>query len=902
MAATEIINHCNYHIIILLAAINVISLAPATQVCLLMLESCNLQFTSNSTTCCYQWPKDTDKLAKSFTELHIHPGVYKLKENLIIKNIKNFTLIGSHTTFNCEEKKRFSLTITNSSYIYLTNVHFINCGESLNKSLGELNHPPLSSTTNTVVYLHTSHSVKITNAVFQDSYSHGIVGLDIVGHSLLQNVTIYQTTINVCCSKKQILTGGIIWLNTKLATQIPMDLIISHCHIQNISDEGIAPLNDYISSAISLYLHQQQCIINMTHVTIANVRIMHAPLVFISTSPLDTTTVVSFSNSNFYNNNVSYVLIMKNSDNSSVPLLMASNTFSGNTVERKVLPLANVIPVFQGYTLFTNNNANFVLSFNKYIVIEEKTRILFTENKPNKVQQTFNQFVIEKWDQASNDCPFQFENLSAHITFCKNTGYYRLVYVQSFLNNCTMRMKDLHKYLPTETLYKYSLHQCQRNNTTQVIRFGREHDICHCNLSNENLHFSPEPIFPGQNVKVNLHHLKSISKMLMYTDTESNLFSDIAPRCELSNPKCDIIHQQCTTLSYTLMSNATSVGQCLILLRTPEYITFVLNISMKNCQLGFSIDPNGICNCHPTLQDVLRGIICNISNQIFKLPPNYWVSSIDNNHDIIYTTHCKFVYCLKSPGFITLDSPDDQCLPTRSGMGCGKCKRGFSKIFGSAKCKRCSNYGIFMIVPFAIAGLVLVLLLFMLDLTVTNGDIYGFVLFVNVVSVNSCKELLTQYVIVALSNLDLGIEVCFYDGMTDYDTIWLQFAFPVYILTLVGGLVVASRYSARIERLTRRKVIPVIATLILLSYNKIMIVTFKGLFSYTTFYYLKSGKSITYWAIDTSIVLFRAKHLLLFIFCAMVFLFVIIPINAMLLFTKRFYHFKFVTQYFKPLI
>ena len=159
-----------------------------------------------------------------------------------------------------------------------------------------------------------------------------------------------------------------------------------------------------------------------------------------------------------------------------------------------------------------------------------------------------------------------------------------------------------------------------------------------------------------------------------------------------------------------------------------------------------------------------------------------------------------------------------------------------------------------------------------------------------------------QYALISLCNLDLGIELCFYDGMTDYDALWLQFVFPVYILTLVSALAIASRYSAKIERLTRKKVIPVIATLILLSYNKIMIVTFKGLFSYTTFHFLNSQKTTTYWEIDTSIALFEAKHILLFTFCSLVFFLVIIPINAMLLFTKLFYRFQLVSKYFKPFL
>ena len=100
--------------------------------------------------------------------------------------------------------------------------------------------------------------------------------------------------------------------------------------------------------------------------------------------------------------------------------------------------------------------------------------------------------------------------------------------------------------------------------------------------------------------------------------------------------------------------------------------------------------------------------------------------------------------------------------------------------------------------------------------------------------------------LILLSNLDLGIEMCFYDGMTAYVATWLQFIFPLYLLLIVLGLVMISRYISRVEKITRKKVIPVIATLYLLSYNKIIMVTFRGLFSYNSIGYLYSGNTKLY--------------------------------------------------------
>ena len=136
---------------------------------------------------------------------------------------------------------------------------------------------------------------------------------------------------------------------------------------------------------------------------------------------------------------------------------------------------------------------------------------------------------------------------------------------------------------------------------------------------------------------------------------------------------------------------------------------------------------------------------------------------------------------------------------------------------------------LFLIVPIAIAGLVLVLLLFILNLTVTDGTINAFILYVNIVSINTPVffpqlgdlELTPAYTFISLANLDLGIQTCFYNGMDDYAKMWLQLAFPFYLIFIATSLIITSRYSTTVQRLTPRRALPVLATLFLLSYTKI---------------------------------------------------------------------------------
>ena len=155
---------------------------------------------------------------------------------------------------------------------------------------------------------------------------------------------------------------------------------------------------------------------------------------------------------------------------------------------------------------------------------------------------------------------------------------------------------------------------------------------------------------------------------------------------------------------------------------------------------------------------------------------------------------------------------------------CGQCQQGLSAVFGSSQCKQCSNVYLLIIIPIGIAGFILVLLLFVLNLTVTNGDINAFLLYVNIISINISiingpgKAIHT---FISLANLDLGITTCFYNGMGEYAKLWLQLVFPAYLILIAATLIIASRYSGRIQRLTARRALPVLATLFLLSYTSV---------------------------------------------------------------------------------
>ena len=166
----------------------------------------------------------------------------------------------------------------------------------------------------------------------------------------------------------------------------------------------------------------------------------------------------------------------------------------------------------------------------------------------------------------------------------------------------------------------------------------------------------------------------------------------------------------------------------------------------------------------------------------------------------------------------------------------GECKSGLSLALGSSKCFQCTNLHQFLLLPFALAGVALVLLLLICKLTVAAGTINGLIFYANIVTVNRAiffppnqTNILTVFI--SWVNLDLGIEVCFFDGMDEYSKTWLQFIFPLYVWSLVVLIIIASEYSSKISRLFGSNPVAVLATLFLLSYGKLLRTVITAMFS-----------------------------------------------------------------------
>ena len=235
------------------------------------------------------------------------------------------------------------------------------------------------------------------------------------------------------------------------------------------------------------------------------------------------------------------------------------------------------------------------------------------------------------------------------------------------------------------------------------------------------------------------------------------------------------------------------------------------------------------CICDYRLKNTFKNIACNITNELI-VTDSEWLSY--NEKILRMNSKCQLNYCWKQNTLMSPLLPDTQCANNCVGVLYGGCFANFSVVLVRWKCMEClhsSNYNfIWLIGVMALAGLTLVMFLWLAKKTVSSGTVNGLIFYANIVSFSGlldhqkCDIHPFLHVFISWFNLDLGIEVCFYSSMDVYQKTWLQFVFPFYIWFLVGIIVLVCHYSSTVMKLMGMRNIEVLATLFLLSYAKLL--------------------------------------------------------------------------------
>ena len=607
-------------------------------------------------------------------------------------------------------------------------------------------------------------------------------------------------------------------------------------------------------------------------------------------------------------------------------MLTGPIVFNSIMINQSMFDIINVKLYLYGYIEISNCTAKSIIHSytDTNMFINEGTLLNITDNRINGIMfdtkrifprldhPCFIQYISN--DNKSLDKEFQEgKELNYSIIFDSNTA--EMIYHLDRTIYC--------KWLPDAAFHEVEPKAVNEQvvhliNQSSDLVMKDHQSLCPCNMtshkSQPNCYVDElEKTYPGQTIVVNFKLAKAI---------EPNVDVDIAVDTKLSEcivSKADEARQRlhkkgCNKFSYTILANKYT--ECKLVLKTEitndltnliEEAYSVFFIPLSHCPVGFVLYEYQ-CHCDPVLLSTTAINIagCNPNDKTIMRPANSWISPVAPN---VYRVcpQCPFDYCLPNSSNHILTEPDSQCQFERSGLLCGHCLQGLSSMFGSSHCKDCSNVYLLLVIPIAVAGIGIVLLLFIFNLTVTDGNVNPFIFYVNIISINSTlffppshQSFNPAYVAVSLATLDLGIQVCFYDGMDEYAKMWLQLAFPVYLILIATSLIVASRYSSTIQKLTAQRALPVLATLFLLSYTKILRTVSTVLFVYSTTTQIPSTKTELVWSVDANVSLFGFKHATLFVICVLLLL-SLIPFNIVLLLTRTLLRFR-VVSYFKPLL
>uniref|UniRef100_A0A1X7U274 Right handed beta helix domain-containing protein n=1 Tax=Amphimedon queenslandica TaxID=400682 RepID=A0A1X7U274_AMPQE len=345
-----------------------------------------------------------------------------------------------------------------------------------------------------------------------------------------------------------------------------------------------------------------------------------------------------------------------------------------------------------------------------------------------------------------------------------------------------------------------------------------------------------QSVFPGQPLKYNV--------ALFGCSSGSNSFSVTDGRITIEENYKPIVTDRyinkCSLIRYTPTLNFINYGRNTVALTIttdilrnnfPQlHISFIL----KECPIGFSVNSSGLCDCSVSRENVT----CDINTLDITHNGLLWIGTYHtstpfnanetNPNACIINEDC-LLYCSTNPVTFQFNHTDTQCVDNRGHRMCGSCRNGYSLLMGSNKCGHCHNNYMMIawIALFAVMGVLLVVLLIALNLTVSVGTLNGLLFYANIVKlyepVFSRKgplPVLSQ--VISWINLDFGFEICFYNGMDSSAKQWLQFAFPLYLWIIIIIIIQLCKRYGKISRLMGSHAVPVLSTLFLLSYTKLV--------------------------------------------------------------------------------
>ena len=582
----------------------------------------------------------------------------------------------------------------------------------------------------------------------------------------------------------------------------------------------------------------------------------------------------AITNCTFSNNTGGQSVITIDSINDPDTIILANSSISDNNMTG--IRIVKGAIFFKGCNVIQNNRntegAGIALLSTVYISVQGE--LLLYNNTADKHGGAIlvRKPSLEPLHIGENACTIHFYDSFGKIFFSKNkAGKGGSDMYGAILMGCENDGSYVsHVGRPNETSWYFDtplMKHLHFNNTDRLSSMSSDPImVCFCNTTTN---------LPDCSDRT--HHMQTYPGLEISTSIATvGYYGGTSPGVVLVNA------QHATLVRYYGQNQTTNCFQLHILLQnTPSTTALVdirvdgglqglgvsIGVDILECPIGFT-QILGQCHCERFLD--FSNVQCKLSATpfMFRRSGNSWFAYNNNTQCIAGTTNCPFDYCNRSNVSFDIMAPDRQCVANRAGILCGQCQSHLSIMLGSNRCGTCSNWYLFLLPVFALAGIVLVAVLMFLNLSVSVGTINGLLFYANMVKFNETfffpngsVPVVSQFI--SWLNLDLGIEVCLFDGLDGYWNTWLQFAFPAYLFLLMGGIIVGCRYSVWLCRLCGSHAVPALATLFLMSYTKILLTVTNAL----SMSRLPCNDGIlTVWSVDGNIEYGSGKHLILVVF------------------------------------
>lgn len=396
-------------------------------------------------------------------------------------------------------------------------------------------------------------------------------------------------------------------------------------------------------------------------------------------------------------------------------------------------------------------------------------------------------------------------------------------------------------------------------------------------------------IFPGQMISIGIEVFDAYGNVIPAVVTSSVVGGrDVSARSILGSS--GFWHTSVYESNLRVTGSYEGVLNISIITETSSLSSWFL-VNLTACPTGFSTHMRERrCICDEALLS-LPNVRCYEDIVSLGALENTWIGVDNFNSSSLVVHRCILNYC-KAFGFNNTIHPphfDSQCDFNRSGLLCGNCAPGLSHVFGTNDCKECSNYWLFLIPAFALAGAILFAVVALLGVTIDKGVSNVFVLFSSLISFYdflSPNVIITQlFLPFRFLGLQIGLGVCFYDGMTALERSFIALLFPAYLFVLMGLFTVLCRRLSWLSMYFSP--IKTLATLMVLCYFSLLTTSVD--FVIPTRVDTIDGRASFRWLVDPNVKYFNGAHGVLGTMGILILAFYIAPLPIVLLFPSLAY-------------